>query len=58
MWEQNHKASGTYAANHAYAVKFIKIAANPKYRADRKQKNRGRQNSSFPKNRLKIYWLI
>ena len=55
MWEQNHKASGTYTVNHAYVVTFIKIAANPEYRADRKhkKKNTGRQNSSFPKEQIK-----
>ena len=60
MWEQNHKASGTYTVNHAYVVKFIKIAANPEYRADRKHKKKTQEDKTvvFLRNRLKIYWLI
>ena len=39
MREQNHIAPGTYAVNHAYVTKFIKMTTNLKHRADRKHKN-------------------
>ena len=49
VWEPNHRAPGTYAVNHAYVIKFIKMTSNSKDRAVKKHRKHGKTNSTFLK---------